>query len=89
MLWRSEIRWAACAALAVAMAGCIQAPEAATPAGTETSAAAVMDDTPKAGGVAIPSEVRENLGITFAKVEKRQVKDTLRAPGSMVESSPP
>ena len=31
--------------------------------------------------VAIPSAVRSNLGITFARVERRQVEDTLRVPG--------
>ena len=31
--------------------------------------------------VAIPSSVRSNLGITFVTVERRQLKDTLRAPG--------
>ncbi|MBI2421450.1 MAG: hypothetical protein HYV27_01385 [Candidatus Hydrogenedentes bacterium] len=81
MHWRTKVRCAVCAALSVFAAGCINAPEAATPAGAETSGAAVMDNTPKAGGVAIPSEVRNNLGISFAKVEKRQVQDTLRAPG--------
>ncbi|MBC8203521.1 MAG: HlyD family efflux transporter periplasmic adaptor subunit [Planctomycetes bacterium] len=31
--------------------------------------------------VAIPAAVRSNLGITFATVERRQLQDTLRAPG--------
>ena len=31
--------------------------------------------------VAIPPAVRANLGITFATVERRQLQDTLRAPG--------
>ena len=31
--------------------------------------------------VAIPSAVRSNLGITFAKAQPRRIKDTLRAPG--------
>jgi multidrug efflux pump subunit AcrA (membrane-fusion protein) len=31
--------------------------------------------------VAIPPAVRANLGITFATVERRQIQDTLRAPG--------
>jgi len=31
--------------------------------------------------VAIPLAVRENLGITFATVERRKLEDTLRAPG--------
>lgn len=32
--------------------------------------------------VDIPATVRSNLGITFAKVERRKVADTLRVPGS-------
>ena len=32
--------------------------------------------------VDIPSAVRSNLGITFAKVERRQVANTIRVPGS-------
>jgi hypothetical protein len=31
--------------------------------------------------VAIPVAVRDNLGITFATVERRKIQDTLRAPG--------
>ncbi len=31
--------------------------------------------------VAIPPAVRSNLGITFAKAQRRHIKDTLRAPG--------
>ncbi len=31
--------------------------------------------------VAIPQTVRDNLGITFATVERRQLEDTLRSPG--------
>lgn len=33
------------------------------------------------GGVAIPGSVRTNLGLTFARVERRAVVDTLRVPG--------
>ena len=32
-------------------------------------------------GIAIPRAVRENLGIRFAKVERRAVSQTLRVPG--------
>lgn len=50
-----------------------------------------MENSGAAGGEAaeaptnridIPATVRSNLGITFAKVERRQVADTLRVPGS-------
>ena len=33
------------------------------------------------GRIAIPSSVRANLGITFAKVERRRVESTVRIPG--------
>ncbi len=35
-----------------------------------------------AEGIAIPSSVRDNLGITFAKVERRAVANTRRLPGA-------
>lgn len=45
------------------------------PAAEETGEAAT-------NRIDIPTSVRSNLGITFAKVERRQVADTLRVPGS-------
>jgi len=33
------------------------------------------------GGIPIPARVRQNLGITFAKVERRHVGSTIRIPG--------
>src|SRR5690606_14664109 len=51
-------------------------------AGAETSDVPLASAGTVAGGVAIPSEVRENLGISFARVERRQVQDVLRVPGS-------
>ncbi len=52
-----------------------EAQEAPAPAMEETKAAMPM------GGIAIPAAVRDNLGITFAKVERRRVSATRRLPG--------
>jgi len=38
------------------------------------------EEAPK-GGIPIPAAVRDNLGITFAKVERRAVAETRRVPG--------
>jgi multidrug efflux pump subunit AcrA (membrane-fusion protein) len=59
--------------------GCVKAPGES--ADGETSAAPIVQNQTIQGGIAIPSEVRRNLGITFATVERRQVQDTLRVPG--------
>jgi multidrug efflux pump subunit AcrA (membrane-fusion protein) len=52
-----------------------ETPETSVP---ETQSAHEVTPTNR---VAIPLAVRENLGITFATVERRQLQDTLRAPG--------
>ena len=49
--------------------------KATAPAKEEANAPAPM------GGIAIPAAVRDNLGITFAKVERRRVSATRRLPG--------
>src|SRR5688500_9021501 len=59
--------------LAVAVQGCKE--EAAPPAPKAAEAAAPTNR------VDIPAAVRQNLGISFAKVESRAVKRTLRLPG--------
>ncbi|MAB82870.1 MAG: hypothetical protein CMJ24_05465 [Phycisphaerae bacterium] len=48
-----------------------------------SSEAAASDayEAPPTNRVAIPSAVRSNLGITFATVERRRIRDTLRVPG--------
>ncbi|NUQ67982.1 MAG: hypothetical protein HUU18_06850 [Phycisphaerales bacterium] len=55
-------------------------------AGCEKPASTLPAAKEEAGGatnrVDIPDMVRQNLGITFAKVEKRVVSRTLRAPGA-------
>lgn len=69
-------------ALVVLPFGCLKTPETAP-----TSAAADEHDEDgestgvHEGGIAIPSAVRDNLGITFAKVERRAVAATRRVPG--------
>ncbi len=60
----------------VALIGC--GDRSNEPADTEPQPAHA--DTPT-NRVAIPMSVRKNLGITFATVERRQLQDTLRAPG--------
>lgn len=56
----------------LAMMGCARGDDAASP--TAQSAAPT-------NRVDIPAAVRRNLGITFAKVEKRRIGQTLRVPG--------
>lgn len=46
------------------------------------SADAANDGTSSTDRVEIPATVRNNLGITFAKVERRRVESTIRMPGA-------
>ncbi|MFT4541838.1 MAG: multidrug efflux pump subunit AcrA (membrane-fusion protein) [Planctomycetota bacterium] len=66
--------------LLVATYGCGLGSE---PAGTATGEDALEAEleTPS-GAVDIPATVRKNLGITFARVERRDIAKTLRLPGS-------
>lgn len=68
-------------AVSCSFLGCINDP-AEQAAGVETSSAPVVDNTVIQGGVAVPSDVRQNLGITFATVERRPVQNNLRVPGA-------
>lgn len=68
-------RWISLAAMIVASASCDSENESAAAPATEEGEAAT-------NRIEIPATVRRNLGITFAKVERRQVADTLRVPGS-------
>jgi predicted deacylase len=61
------------------IAGCIAEPQAAQQAEAPQDMSAEAP-APK-GGIAIPPAVRDNLGITFAKVEQRAVAETRRVPG--------
>lgn len=56
-------------------AGCQGNPEVETAAPAETMPAAVTNR------IDIPGPVRSNLGITFARVERRPVASTIRVPG--------
>jgi hypothetical protein len=58
-----------------ALTSCDRDKKPAETAVTEGAAAAT-------NRIEIPAIVRSNIGITFAKVERRQVADTLRVPGS-------
>ena len=57
----------------------------ASSSGSGQSAAAAdshQDEPPTdPNRIAVPAAVRQNLGITFAKVERRAIENTLRAPG--------
>ena len=68
-------RWIPLAAMIVASASCDSGKKADEAAAKEGGEAAT-------NRIEIPATVRSNIGITFAKVERRQVADTLRVPGS-------
>lgn len=68
-------RWIPLAALIVATASCDRGERAITAPAEEAGEAPT-------NRIEIPATVRSNLGITFAKVERRMVADTLRVPGS-------
>jgi multidrug efflux pump subunit AcrA (membrane-fusion protein) len=72
---KNGIGWT-CAAMVLALGGCRQdaAPEEAKPSH--------VDEPAPTNRIAAPSTVRQNLGITFARVEHRPVRQTLRLPGS-------
>src|SRR5688572_26225414 len=64
-------------AAATAIGGCKKKnDEAAKPAGGESAHSPVVSNR-----IDVPEAVRRNLGITFAKVERRRVAATIRVPG--------
>lgn len=65
-----------CAALVLMLAGCSRS----GPGPTEDSAHS--DAETPSDRIAIPAVVRGNLGITFAKVERRRIENTIRVPGA-------
>lgn len=79
--WRATTRSLFMLVTLCALIGCINDP-GEQQSNVETSEVPIVDDAVLEGGVAIPSEVRQNLGITFATVERRQVQNTLRVPGA-------
>jgi hypothetical protein len=71
----SKYRFIALVTLIVATASCEKAdPETSAPAGDGGEA--------PSNRIEIPATVRSNLGLTFAKVERRNLEDTIRVPGS-------
>ncbi|MEN8713747.1 MAG: efflux RND transporter periplasmic adaptor subunit [Verrucomicrobiales bacterium] len=50
--------------------------------GEEAVSAAEEESEQPTNRIAIPTTVRSNLGITFAKVERRNIANTVRVPGS-------
>ncbi len=63
-------------ACALVIVGCSREP---TP---EATSAAVQPNDAPTNRIDIPPTVRSNLGITFAKVERRRVEGTIRMPGA-------
>jgi hypothetical protein len=61
---------------ALSGAGCKEKGQVAAPAGGPVESAPVVTNR-----IDVPDAVRRNLGITFAKVERRQVASTIRVPG--------
>jgi hypothetical protein len=70
----TNLHWIALAAMIVAGASCTS--------DKKTEAAAEESGEAATNRIDMPASVRSNLGITFAKVERRKVADTLRVPGS-------
>lgn len=66
----------------VMLTGCIQDPSAVDGSVETNDSAIVSEADTIASGIAIPHNVRQNLGITFAQVERRRVENTLRVPGA-------
>ena len=64
---------------AVALAACGEPTEPAAPAKEAGSGEA---PPPPTNRIDVPSAVRRNLGITFARVQTRDVRNTIRVPGS-------
>ena len=70
--------WTLLLAAAVALGGCTNND---APDGGETSTGEQAETAPT-NRIDVPATVRSNLGITFAKVERRWVQDTIRVPGA-------
>lgn len=64
------------------LSGCIKDPSGGAGNGaTETNTTPILEPAAPESGVAIPYDVRQNLGVNFARVEPRKVENTLRVPG--------
>ena len=70
------------AAFFVTVAGCQDEKSAGATTQSNASTGASGDQSPTpTNRIVVPEAVRQNLGITFAKVERRRVASTLRVPG--------
>lgn len=69
-----------CAVLLLVPLGCDRGGEGATEVGATAGSNAAA--APPTNRVDIPATVRSNLGITFAKVERRSIANTIRVPGA-------
>jgi hypothetical protein len=74
---RPPLAVAAATAFAAAFAGCDARDPAPPPMKHDESEVASLPP----GVIAVPQGVRDNLGIAFARVERRRVADTIRLPG--------
>lgn len=70
--------WTLLLAAAMAMSGCTNS---GAPDDGEASTGEQAEAAPT-NRIDVPATVRSNLGITFAKVERRWVQDTIRVPGA-------
>lgn len=79
---RAASAWALLGLSLPFLSGCIQDPtKIAAEKSVETSDSPLAQPETISGGIAVPQAVRQNLGITFVKVERRRVENTLRVPG--------
>jgi multidrug resistance efflux pump len=70
-----------CVAAGLLLAGCREEKSSGSAGGPSASASAPANVPTPSNRIDVPETVRQNLGITFAKVERRRVASTLRVPG--------
>lgn len=74
----NTMKWMTLLACAILLGGC-------TDSGSQDSSSTSSSEQAEAAPtnhIDVPATVRRNLGITFAKVERRWVQDTIRIPGA-------
>ncbi|MCB9858376.1 MAG: HlyD family efflux transporter periplasmic adaptor subunit [Phycisphaerales bacterium] len=79
-IWRMLTMAGVCVATSLAAAGCRNDDPAGSHKSDADAASAHAADAPT-NRIDIPPSVRQNLGITFVKVERRPVRSTIRIPG--------
>lgn len=72
------VAWLVLASVAAVLGACGGEPGGEQPGQTEHAAG---EETAPTNRIEVPAAVRQNLGITFAAVERRAVARTIRAPG--------